>query len=441
MPTPTKGPRLGGGPAHERLILANLATSLFEHRRITTTETKAKRLRPLAERLITFAKRGDLHARRRVLTVVQDKGVVHVLFTEIAPAVAERQGGYTRITKIGPRKGDNAPMAVIELVARAALAEAGRRQGGHQGRREGRAEGEGGAGRGQAVEDAPSRTPSSRTPPVEDAPAEDAPAERPGATPTRPDLDRPATARRPGTRVRPGPSSSSGRPASARRSLESVGMSLPVVLVHGLRTSRTMWRAQVEALERVGHGGLSRSTCPGTGTRIGEPFTLDARGGRGRRGDRRASAGGRSSSGCRSAGTSAIAHAARHPEQVAGLVAAACSTRPHRVLVAGWSVGGPGHRPAAGPRGAAQPVPRRPRAAARGCARTSARGRLRARRRRTTCCGEMTVRDAARGPRADRGAGVAGQRRVRPLPRRGAPVPARVPRRSAGRGAAARRTW
>ena len=116
MPTPTKGPRLGGGPAHERHILANLATSLFEHRRITTTETKAKRLRPLAERMITFAKRGDLHARRRVLTVVRDKGVVHALFTEIAPAMAERQGGYTRITKIGSRKGDNAPMAVIELV-------------------------------------------------------------------------------------------------------------------------------------------------------------------------------------------------------------------------------------------------------------------------------------------------------------------------------------
>ena len=116
MPTPTKGPRLGGGPAHERLMLANLATSLFEHRRITTTETKAKRLRPLAERLITFAKRGDLHARRRVLTVVRDKSVVHTLFTEIAPAMAERNGGYTRITKIGNRKGDNAPMAVIELV-------------------------------------------------------------------------------------------------------------------------------------------------------------------------------------------------------------------------------------------------------------------------------------------------------------------------------------
>ena len=130
MPTPTKGPRLGGGPAHERLILANLATSLFEHDQITTTESKAKRLRPLAERLVTFAKRGDLHARRRVLTVVRDKGVVHRLFTEIAPDMAERAGGYTRITKIGNRKGDNAPMAVIELVReplsakKAAVAEA-----------------------------------------------------------------------------------------------------------------------------------------------------------------------------------------------------------------------------------------------------------------------------------------------------------------------------
>ncbi|GAA1163176.1 50S ribosomal protein L17 [Ornithinimicrobium humiphilum] len=116
MPAPKKGPRLGGGPAHERLMLSNLATALFEHDRITTTEAKAKRLRPLAERLITFAKRGDLHNRRRVLTTVRDKGVVHRLFTEIAPDMAEREGGYTRITKIAPRKGDNAPMAVIELV-------------------------------------------------------------------------------------------------------------------------------------------------------------------------------------------------------------------------------------------------------------------------------------------------------------------------------------
>ncbi|MGI9821790.1 50S ribosomal protein L17 [Agromyces sp. Marseille-Q5079] len=116
MPKPTKGPRLGGGPSHERLMLANLAAALYTHKSITTTETKAKRLRPLAERLITFAKRGDLHARRRVLAVIGDKAVVHELFTVIAPQVADREGGYTRITKIGNRKGDNAPMAVIELV-------------------------------------------------------------------------------------------------------------------------------------------------------------------------------------------------------------------------------------------------------------------------------------------------------------------------------------
>ena len=116
MPKPTKGPRLGGGPAHERLMLANLAAALFTHKSITTTETKAKRLRPVAERLITFAKRGDLHARRRVLGIISDKGVVHELFSEIAPLLAEREGGYTRITKVGYRKGDNAPLAVIELV-------------------------------------------------------------------------------------------------------------------------------------------------------------------------------------------------------------------------------------------------------------------------------------------------------------------------------------
>jgi large subunit ribosomal protein L17 len=116
MPTPTKGHRLGGSAAHERHILANLATALFQHGRITTTEAKARRLRPVAERLITFAKRGDLHARRHVLTMVTDKGVVHQLFTVIAPEFSERDGGYTRITKIGPRKGDNAAMAVIELV-------------------------------------------------------------------------------------------------------------------------------------------------------------------------------------------------------------------------------------------------------------------------------------------------------------------------------------
>jgi large subunit ribosomal protein L17 len=116
MPTPTKGPRLGGGPSHERLMLRNLATSLINHGRIETTETKAKRLRPVAERLVTFAKRGDLASRRRVMAQVTDKGAVHKLFTEIAPLVSDRQGGYTRITKLGFRKGDNAPMCVIELV-------------------------------------------------------------------------------------------------------------------------------------------------------------------------------------------------------------------------------------------------------------------------------------------------------------------------------------
>jgi large subunit ribosomal protein L17 len=128
MPTPTKGPRLGGSPAHQRHILANLATALFEHGRITTTEAKARRLRPFAERLITFAKRGDLHARRQVLTVVTDQSVVHTLFTEIGPSFAARDGGYTRITKIGPRKGDNAPLAVIELVPEEAIASPRRRR-------------------------------------------------------------------------------------------------------------------------------------------------------------------------------------------------------------------------------------------------------------------------------------------------------------------------
>ncbi|SDS18251.1 50S ribosomal protein L17 [Microterricola viridarii] len=116
MPKPTKGPRLGGGPAHERLMLANLAAALFTHKSIKTTETKAKRLQPVAERFVTFAKKGDLHARRRVLASIGDKTVVHELFTVIAPQVAEREGGYTRITKLGFRKGDNAPMVQIELV-------------------------------------------------------------------------------------------------------------------------------------------------------------------------------------------------------------------------------------------------------------------------------------------------------------------------------------
>jgi large subunit ribosomal protein L17 len=134
MPTPTKGPRLGGSPAHERLMLANLATSLFEHGRITTTEAKAKRLRPFAEKLVTFAKRGDLHARRQVMTQIRDKDVVHHLFAEIGPRYENRPGGYTRIVKVGPRKGDNAPMAVIELVegltvAQQAVGEAERARG------------------------------------------------------------------------------------------------------------------------------------------------------------------------------------------------------------------------------------------------------------------------------------------------------------------------
>ena len=124
MPTPKKGARLGGSPAHQKLILANLATSLFEHGRITTTEAKARMLRPYAERLITKAKKGDLHNRRQVLRVVRDKGVVHSLFEEIGPRFAERPGGYTRITKLGPRKGDNAPMAVIELVTEEYVAKA-----------------------------------------------------------------------------------------------------------------------------------------------------------------------------------------------------------------------------------------------------------------------------------------------------------------------------
>ncbi len=128
MPTPAKGPRLGGSPAHERLILSNLATALFEHGRITTTETKAKRLRPFAEKLITSAKRGTLHSRREVLKVIRDKDVVHKLFAEIGPSFATREGGYTRITKAGSRKGDNAPMAVIELIDEESVSSAANRE-------------------------------------------------------------------------------------------------------------------------------------------------------------------------------------------------------------------------------------------------------------------------------------------------------------------------
>ncbi len=128
MPTPTKGRRMGGSAAHQQHMLANLATALFEHGKITTTEARARRLRPVAERLITFAKRGDLHSRRQVLTVVTDKTVVKTLFDDIGPGYATRQGGYTRITKIGPRKGDNAPMAVIELITEATEAKSQRRR-------------------------------------------------------------------------------------------------------------------------------------------------------------------------------------------------------------------------------------------------------------------------------------------------------------------------
>ncbi|TXK19196.1 50S ribosomal protein L17 [Homoserinibacter sp. GY 40078] len=159
MPQPTKGPRLGGGPAHERLLLANLAAALFTHKSITTTETKAKRLRPLAERLITFAKRGDLHSRRRVLSVIGDKTVVHVLFTEIAPLVAEREGGYTRITKIGNRKGDNAPMAVIELVLEPVVKKPASSK------------------KSAARTEAPKAEPVAEETPVEETPAEEAPVE------------------------------------------------------------------------------------------------------------------------------------------------------------------------------------------------------------------------------------------------------------------------
>jgi large subunit ribosomal protein L17 len=152
MPTPTKGHRMGGSPAHQRHMLANLATALFEHGKITTTEARARRLRPVAERLITFAKRGDLHARRQVLTVVTDKTVVHTLFTEIGPSFAARDGGYTRITKVGARKGDNAALAVIELIREEADSRPRRRRGRRSQAASGGAAGPaaGGARRGRA---------------------------------------------------------------------------------------------------------------------------------------------------------------------------------------------------------------------------------------------------------------------------------------------------
>jgi large subunit ribosomal protein L17 len=166
MPKPKKGPRLGGRPAHQRLIVANLATQLFEHGRITTTETKARVLRPVAEKLITKAKRGDLHNRREVLKTVRDKTVVHELFTEIAPRFADRPGGYTRITKIGPRKGDNAPMAVIELVTEAYEPKAA----------PAKKSAKKAPAKKAAAAPAAEETPAEETP-VEETPAEDAPAE------------------------------------------------------------------------------------------------------------------------------------------------------------------------------------------------------------------------------------------------------------------------
>ncbi len=174
MPTPTKGRRLGGSAAHQQHMLANLATALFEHGKITTTEARARRLRPVAERLITFAKRGDLHARRHVLTMVTDKTVVKTLFDEIGPSYASRQGGYTRITKIGPRKGDNAAMAVIELVTETVEARPQRRRA-----RRDRAAQPAGAGRqGRAATLA---TPAEKAEPVETAGAETADPETAGA--------------------------------------------------------------------------------------------------------------------------------------------------------------------------------------------------------------------------------------------------------------------
>jgi large subunit ribosomal protein L17 len=188
MPTPTKGARLGGSSAHQRHMLANLATALFEHGKITTTEARARRLRPYAERLITFAKRGDLHSRRQVLTVVTDKSVVHTLFADIGPSFANRDGGYTRITKVGPRKGDNAALAVIELIREEPDARPRRRRA----RRAPAAAGSGRAARGTATAAAPAAVAqdepeavadeleTAETPSAEDASTEQVAAEADG---------------------------------------------------------------------------------------------------------------------------------------------------------------------------------------------------------------------------------------------------------------------
>jgi large subunit ribosomal protein L17 len=181
MPKPKKGPRLGGSPSHQRLIVANLATQLFEHGRITTTEAKARVLRPVAEKLITKAKRGDLHNRREVLKTVRDKSVVHELFTEIAPRFAQRPGGYTRITKIGPRKGDNAPMAVIELVTEAYEPKAAPAKKTAKKSAAKKAPAKKAAPAEEAPEEVTDETPAEVTPaeetPAEETPGEEAPAE------------------------------------------------------------------------------------------------------------------------------------------------------------------------------------------------------------------------------------------------------------------------
>jgi len=177
MPTPTKGRRLGGSPAHQRHMMANLATALFEHGRITTTEARARRLRPVAERLITFAKRGDLHARRQVLTTVTDRNVVHALFTDIAPTFASRDGGYTRITKIGPRKGDNAAMAVIELVPEEVEARPSRRRRARRAQPAARPQAEAAAAETAEAEDAEAEDSAAQDTEAEDSVAEDTEAE------------------------------------------------------------------------------------------------------------------------------------------------------------------------------------------------------------------------------------------------------------------------
>ena len=177
MPAPAKGRRLGGSPAHQRHMMANLATALFEHGRITTTEARARRLRPVAERLITFAKRGDLHARRQVLTTVTDRDVVHMLFTDIAPTFASRDGGYTRITKIGPRKGDNAAMAVIELVPEEVEARPSRRRRARRAQPAARPQAEAAAAETAEAEDAEAEDSAAQDTEAEDSVAEDTEAE------------------------------------------------------------------------------------------------------------------------------------------------------------------------------------------------------------------------------------------------------------------------